>query len=114
MKDSELCRKAADLIQTRGLVAGIRENHVGELCILGALDIALSGDANSFRVDGNPVIKSIVNLLSLPLGKTGVDKPDWRLADWSNAVAREGKPEVVINGLRRAADILETQERTEA
>lgn len=95
LKPSDILRRAAALIEERGLPEGVTGSR-GEMCAAATIGwveaehgFGLGKDAGSLdmlrRVVGNDV------------------------AGWSDAAARAGTPSTVIDGLRRAAELAESE-----
>ena len=119
LSDSAIFNAAADLLETHGLADRTRwDSSNGSMCVLGALDMAIGNHPTDCRIDRDStygrVLPKLAEILSLPplprqnlwcsgsLATSGVQAA-WQLAEWSNNAARDGKPEIVINGLRQAA-----------
>jgi hypothetical protein len=107
LTDIQVLRKAADLIEERGLVSRVRLNAEGQMCVLGALDTAKYGNAWGLNIDRDQdFLKVIADRLQLPPSCSISAPASWRLATWSNA---QTDKMVVANGLRRVADSLEAE-----
>lgn len=94
LKPSTILRAAARLIEERGLACGTFKDEDGRVCALEALI-----EASPTETDGE------FNLARRAL--RSVVGP--HIAKWSDAAARAGTPSTVIDGLRRAAELAESE-----
>ena len=110
LSDREIFTKAADLLETHGLADGTRKDLNGSMCVLGALDMAIGNPATAYLIDIDPtygrVLSRLAEILSLPAYPVQPHQVEaaWELAKWSNEAASNLTPEVVIMGLRQAAN----------
>jgi len=104
LSDKEVVLKTIALLESFGMVDGIREND-GRMCILGALNKAQGFDP--FAHDNFDLVTRLHKELSIgaPALKREVD-PAWELAEWSNDSVRVGRPQDVINALKTVAERL--------
>lgn len=102
LKPSTILRAAARLIEERGLACGTFKDEDGRVCALEALI-----EASPTETDGefNLARSGEFNLARRAL--RSVVGP--HIAKWSDAAARAGTPSTVIDGLRRAAELAESE-----
>lgn len=103
-KPSAILRAAARLIEERGLSLGRYEDDDGRMCAVGAIRHACCGQAT---VGGSPMpcaepYDSARRFMQLAIPN---------VHGWSDAAARANTPHVVIDGLRRAAELAESEGR---
>lgn len=85
--------KAADLLRERGWCTHVFTNAAGELCLRGAINVAMGGRASSTdRGDDTAPMKAL-------LASMGLETPD-QAAMWNN---RQSSAEPVIETLEKAA-----------
>lgn len=105
LKPSDILRRAAALIEERGLAHGAYVDEVGRLCVVGGIRAACCGEPT---VGGHPMppdmgaYDAVFAYLRIT-SRCGVAQ------EWSDAAARAGTPSTVIDGLRRAAELAESE-----
>lgn len=97
LTDKELLLKTADVMERFGWCSGTLQNGEGEVCLLGAINIALGKPAVSFSAYEHRVVPMLTKALSLPQTEGG---PITAAIMWNNRQT-SGRP--VIDGLRRVA-----------
>jgi hypothetical protein len=97
LTNQEIAAKAADLIEQRGHAKGALYDHRGRLCLLGALNMAVSG-LPRHNHGGTRAMRYVEQFIG-----------DQDAVRWNNAPERT--PEEVIAVLRRAAGVRNPHER---
>ncbi len=100
--------RAYDVIDVRGWYQGDYEAADGRVCLVGALNVAVSGQAQETLLDGDAeeAVCEAVERVSGLLWNDGVTVPD--IAWWNDKVAQsEEEPKLL---LKRAAVELEAEE----
>lgn len=106
LKPSTILRAAARLIEERGLACGTFKDEDGRVCALEALIEASPTETERPGSSWCPPARSgEFNLARRAL--RSVVGP--HIAKWSDAAARAGTPSVVIEGLRKAAELAESE-----
>jgi hypothetical protein len=98
LSDVAVLRKAAGYMKEHGHSKGYLENDKGEVCLAGAINKVLTGDACEWPARTNKLLRCIATFLCrqkrLPTGSIGP-------VAWNNSVERKG--EEVIAALRGTA-----------
>lgn len=100
MRPSEILERAADVMQERGQCKGLTSNHLGQVCAIGAINVA-SGHRPIY-IEDSPPRRAIHNGLAALIGSYNI--PAWNDAN---------DAPTVIAGLRAVAATLRAQESQE-
>ena len=95
-----LLKKAADLIEERGLAKDIRETPWGSLCFFGALNMAEHGSANPYCGDSDLVNEASLRFCEWRKGEVG--RHGCSNAEWNNESHREWRE--VCWSMRKCAE----------
>lgn len=102
----DLCRKTVDVLEERGMVAGVLKDAAGRVCLVGGLQVALG--------DEDWVIRDSVRSVAYHIGKRladlgfpverGHESLQYWPADFSNALVEEGRVDEILHALKLAAE----------
>lgn len=106
IKPSTILRAAARLIEERGLACGTFKDEDGRVCALEALIEASPTETDGEFNLARRALRSVEFNLARSALRSVVGP---HIAKWSDAAARAGTPSTVIDGLRRAAELAESE-----
>ncbi len=118
MKTSEKLSKAADILAAKGMVSGVRRDHLGRHCALGALDAIYpvggyydSGYHDEQYADATAALADKLRAMEVPEAMAypfylNRSNDGSLVAQWSNRLTDEDKSREVIGLFRMVASAL--------
>lgn len=99
MKSSDACFAAADIIATRGHCKFTEEDPSGRVCLVGALNVALCGNAFRHRAEfgaGQQALTRVLAILGTARGLLALEHDVNGPVQWNNLPGTSGEDVILL------------------